>query len=81
MTPYRHVTVVMYATQSVLCAGLCMHRDFLPTTCVACMMGMAEDRIKWFRVGTVWLVALSTWLSLLPGVQGAAIPYFWPRGR
>ena len=53
-----------------------MHWDFLLTTCVACMMGMAEDHIKWCRVGTVWLVALSTWLSLLPGVQGAAIPYF-----
>jgi hypothetical protein len=53
-----------------------MHRYFLLTTCVACMMGMAEGHIRWCRVGTVWLVALSTLLSLLPALHGAAIPYF-----
>jgi len=45
------------------------------------MCGMAEGHIRWCRVGTVWLVALSTLLSLLPALHGAAIPYFWPHGR
>jgi len=44
--------------------------------CVACVMGMAEGHIRRCRVGTVWLVALSTLLSVATCSSWCCHPLF-----